>query len=41
MREQLVVKTVWKDNAIKDEFQLLDAPRLVEGTFDKFLNISN
>ncbi len=38
MSEQLGVKTVWQDNAIKDKFQLLDAPRLVEGKFDHFLN---
>ena len=38
MSEQLGVKTVWEDHAIKDKFQLLDAPRLVEGKFDHFLN---
>jgi hypothetical protein len=40
MSKQLGVKTVWEDHVIKDKFQLLDAPRLVEGTFDNFLHPS-
>lgn len=39
MSEQLDMKTVWEDHNIKDKFNLLDAPRLVEGTFDHFLNL--
>ncbi|MDP5082481.1 MAG: helix-turn-helix domain-containing protein [Winogradskyella sp.] len=38
MSTQLGVKTVWEDHVIKDKFQLLDAPRLVEGNFEKFLS---
>ncbi len=37
MSDQLGVKTVWKDELIKEKFNLIDAPRLVEGTFDEFL----
>jgi transcriptional regulator with XRE-family HTH domain len=40
MSTQLGVKTVWEDHDIKDKFQLLDAPRLVEGNFDKFLSLN-
>jgi len=37
MSAQLGVKTVWKDELIKEKYNLIDAPRLVEGTFDEFL----
>ena len=41
MSEQLGVKTVWEDHVIKNKFQLLDAPRLVEGKFDHFFNLTS
>ncbi len=37
MIEELGLKTVWEDELIKEKFNLIDAPRLVEGTFDEFL----
>lgn len=37
MSKQLGIKTVWTDNQIQKKFNLIDAPRLVEGTFNKFL----
>jgi transcriptional regulator with XRE-family HTH domain len=37
MSEQLGIKTVWEDDVIKETYNLRDAPRLVEGTFNSFL----
>ena len=36
MSAQLGVTTVWEDLEIKTKYNLIDAPRLVEGTFHKF-----
>ncbi|MBO3115715.1 helix-turn-helix transcriptional regulator [Winogradskyella sp. DF17] len=37
MSNQLGVKTVWEDHEVKEKYNLIDAPRLVEGTFESFL----
>jgi hypothetical protein len=37
MNDQLGVKTVWEDFEAKKKYDLLDAPRLVEGNFNAFL----
>ncbi len=37
MSDQLGVKTVWEDFETQKKYNLRDAPRLVEGTFDAFL----
>ncbi len=37
MSKQLGMKTIWEDYNLMKEHNLLDAPRLVEGTFDDFL----
>ncbi len=37
MSDQLGVKTVWEDIETKKKYNLLDAPRLVEGNFNAFL----
>lgn len=39
MSTQLGVSTVWKDYEIKAKYGLIDAPRLVEGTFHKFFKV--
>ena len=41
MSTGLGFKTVWEDPVIKDEFQRLDATRLIECNFDKFLSINS
>lgn len=38
MSDQLGVKTVWEDFEAKKTYNLLDAPRLVEGNFHDFFN---
>lgn len=38
MSNQLGVKTIWEDHKIQEAHGLLDTPRLVEGTFQKFLS---
>jgi len=35
--EQLGLKKVWQDGLIKKKFNLIEAPRLLEGTFNEFL----
>ena len=35
--EQLGLKKVWQDEFIKAKFNLIEAPRLLEGTFNEFL----
>jgi hypothetical protein len=37
MSDQLGVKTVWEDIKAQKKYNLLDAPRLVEGNFNTFL----
>lgn len=36
MSRQLHVKTVWEDHETKEQYNLLDTPRLVEGDFSEF-----
>lgn len=36
MSQQLQVKTIWEDHATKKMYKLKDAPRLVEGNFNRF-----
>jgi len=38
MSDRLGVKTVWEDLEAEKKYNLLDAPRLVEGNFNVFLN---
>ena len=39
MSTQLGVSTVWKDYEVKAKYGLIDAPRLIEGTFHKFFEV--